>query len=88
MVSVSLIFGACFSALGIATQIIQRNPNCQAFFENLGICYANLFSYKAVNFISQNREIQRAIRNARWVFPGLPIRFVMDAGASPQLPYR
>ena len=30
-----------------------------------GICYANWFSYKTADFISQNREIQRAIRTTR-----------------------
>ena len=49
-----------------------------------GICYANWFSYKTADFISQNREIQRAIRTTRWVFPKLPIRFVMDSGGDDQ----
>jgi hypothetical protein len=50
----------------------------------LGICYANWFSYKTDDFISQNREIQRAIRTTRWVFPDLRIRFVMDSGGDDQ----
>jgi hypothetical protein len=49
-----------------------------------GVCYANWFSYKTTDFISQNREIQRAIRTARWVFPKRRIRFVMDAGGDDQ----
>jgi len=49
-----------------------------------GICYANWFSYKTADFISQNREIQRAIRTTRWVFPDLRIRFVMDSGGDDQ----
>jgi hypothetical protein len=49
-----------------------------------GICYANWFSYQTADFISQNREIQRAIRTTRWVFPELRIRFVMDAGGDDQ----
>jgi hypothetical protein len=49
-----------------------------------GICYANWFSYKTADFISQNREIQRAIRTTRWVFPKLCIRFVMDSGGDDQ----
>jgi hypothetical protein len=40
-----------------------------------GICYANRFSYKTADFIGQNREIQRVIRTARWVFPELRIRY-------------
>ena len=49
-----------------------------------GICYANWFSYKTADFISQNREIQRAIRTTHWVFPKLRIRFVMDSGGDDQ----
>jgi hypothetical protein len=49
-----------------------------------GICYANWFSYKTVDFISQNREIQRAIRTTRWVFPNRCIRCVMDSGGDDQ----
>jgi len=49
-----------------------------------GICYANWFSYKTEDFISQNREIQRAIRTTRWIFPNLRIRFVMDSGGDDQ----
>jgi hypothetical protein len=32
-----------------------------------GVCYTNWFSYKTADFISQNREIQRAIRVMHWV---------------------
>jgi hypothetical protein len=49
-----------------------------------GISYANWFSYQTADFISQNREIQRAIRTTRWVFPGHRIRFVMDSGGDDQ----
>jgi hypothetical protein len=49
-----------------------------------GICYVNRFSYKTADFISQNREVQRAIRTTRWVFPALHIRFVMDSGGDDQ----
>jgi hypothetical protein len=49
-----------------------------------GICYANWFSYQTADFISQNREIQRAIRTTRWVFPDRRIRFVMDSGGDDQ----
>jgi hypothetical protein len=49
-----------------------------------GICYVNWYSYKTADFISQNREVQRAIRTTRWVFPDLRIRFVMDSGGDDQ----
>ncbi len=49
-----------------------------------GISYANWFSYQTADFISQNREIQRAIRTTCWVFPGYRLRFVMDTGGDDQ----
>ena len=48
------------------------------------ISYLNWFSYKTVDFLSENREIQRAIRTTRWVFPGRKLRFVMDSGGDDQ----
>jgi hypothetical protein len=48
------------------------------------IAYANWFSYRTDDFISQNREIQRSIRTTRWVFPGQKRRFVMDSGGDDQ----
>jgi hypothetical protein len=48
------------------------------------LSYANWFSYKTADFLSQNREIQRSIRTTRWVFPGQKRRFVMDSGGNDQ----
>lgn len=48
------------------------------------ISYASWFSYQTVDFISQKREIQRAIRTTRWVFPNYRLRFVMDSGGDDQ----
>ena len=48
------------------------------------ISYANWFSYRTTDFLSQNREIQRSIRTTRWVFPGQKLRFVMDSGGDDQ----
>jgi hypothetical protein len=48
------------------------------------ISYANWFSYQTPDFISQNREIQRAIRTTRWVFPQQRLRFVVDSGGDDQ----
>jgi hypothetical protein len=48
------------------------------------IAYANWFSYKTADFLSQNREIQRSIRTTRWVFPDRKRRFVMDSGGDDQ----
>jgi hypothetical protein len=48
------------------------------------LSYLNWFSYKTADFLSENREIQRAIRTTRWVFPGRKLRFVMDSGGDDQ----
>jgi hypothetical protein len=48
------------------------------------ISYLNWFSYKTVDFLSENREIQRSIRTTRWVFQGRKLRFVMDSGGDDQ----
>jgi hypothetical protein len=48
------------------------------------ITYANWFSYKTADFISENREIYRALRITRALFPTTPLRFVGDAGLDDQ----
>jgi len=48
------------------------------------ISYLNWFSYKTTDFLSENREIQRAIRTTRRVFPARKLRFVMDSGGDDQ----
>jgi len=48
------------------------------------ITYANWFSYKTADFVSENREIYRAIRITRTLFPGMKLRFVADAGLDDQ----
>jgi hypothetical protein len=48
------------------------------------ITYANWFSYRTDDFVSQNREIYRAIRTTRALFAQTPLRFVGDAGLDDQ----
>ncbi len=48
------------------------------------VTYANWFSYCSADFASENREIYRAIRVTRALFPHLPLRFVADAGLDDQ----
>jgi hypothetical protein len=43
------------------------------------ISYANWFSYQTVDFISQNREVYRALRISRALFPGQILCFVTDS---------
>jgi hypothetical protein len=48
------------------------------------ISYANWFSYKTPDFVSENREIYRAIRTTRALFPAQTLRFIGDAGLDDQ----
>ena len=43
------------------------------------ISYANWFSYRTPDFISQNREVYRALRVTRALFSGQILRFVTDS---------
>jgi hypothetical protein len=52
------------------------------------VTYANWFSYSSQEFISENREIYRAIRTTRALFPQIPLRFVGDAGLDDQKIFR
>jgi hypothetical protein len=48
------------------------------------LAYANWFSYVTADFASENREIYRAIRITRALFPETKLRFVGDAGLDDQ----
>ena len=48
------------------------------------VTYANWFSYVTEDFVSENREIYRAIRITRALFPHVKLRFVGDAGLDDQ----
>jgi hypothetical protein len=48
------------------------------------VTYANWFSYRTPDFVSENREIYRAIRITRALFPSKKLRFVADAGLDDQ----
>lgn len=52
------------------------------------VSYANWFSYRTADFISENREIYRSIRITRALFPGHRLRFVGDAGLDDQKIFR
>jgi hypothetical protein len=52
------------------------------------VTYANWFSYTTPEFVSENREIYRAIRITRALFPHTPLRFVGDAGLDDQKIFR
>jgi len=48
------------------------------------LTYANWFSYVTADFVSENREIYRAIRTTRALFPKTKLHFVADAGLDDQ----
>jgi hypothetical protein len=48
------------------------------------ITYANWFSYRTADFVSENREIYRSIRITRGLFPYAKLRFVGDSGLDDQ----
>lgn len=48
------------------------------------IAYARWFSYKAKDFLSENRELWRAIAQTRRLFPERRVRFVADRGLDDQ----
>lgn len=52
------------------------------------VTYANWFSYVTADFVSENREIYRAIRITRALFPHVKLRFVGDSGLDDQKIFR
>jgi hypothetical protein len=48
------------------------------------LTYANWFSYVTADFVSENRELYRALRITRALFPETKLRFVGDAGLDDQ----
>lgn len=46
--------------------------------------YANWFSYKTADFISQNKEVEQSIETTHRLYPGRKIRFVGDSGLDDQ----
>ena len=48
------------------------------------VTYANWFSYRTTDFVSENQEIYRAIRTTRALFPQAKLCFVGDSGLDDQ----
>jgi hypothetical protein len=73
--------------LGHPKRVTRGYPAITATIVNLAepcTTYANWFSYETPEFISQNREIERAFRISRTLFPRQKLRFVGDAGLDDQ----
>ncbi len=80
---VSRVMKATPPCLGHPKRITRGYPAITATIVNLAqpaTTYANWFSYTTAEFISQNREIERAFRITRTLFPSQKLRFVGDAG--------
>ena len=73
--------------LGHPQRITRGYPAITATIVNLrqpATTYANWFSYESPEFISQNREIEKAFRITRALFSGQKLRFGGDAGLDDQ----
>lgn len=73
--------------LGHPKRITRGYPAITATIVNLTqpcTTYANWFSYETAEFVSQNREVERAFRITRTLFPSQKLRFVGDAGLDDQ----
>jgi hypothetical protein len=73
--------------LGHPKRITRGYPAITATIVNLVqpcTTYANWFSYTTPEFLSQNREVERAFRITRTLFPSPKLRFVGDAGLDDQ----
>ena len=68
-------------------RLTRGYPAITATIVNLtqtAVTYAHWLSYVSADFISQNREVERAIRMSRALFPLQTLRFVADAGLDDQ----
>lgn len=73
--------------LGHPKRVTRGFPVITATLVNLpqpATTYARWFSYETPEFLSQNREIERAFRVSRALFPRQILRFVGDAGLDDQ----
>jgi len=73
--------------LGHPKRITRGYPAITATIVNVeqpATTYANWFSYESPEFLSQNREIEKALRVTRALFSGHKLRFVGDAGLDDQ----
>jgi len=84
---VSLVMKSTPPSLNGEKRITRGYPAITATIVNLAqpaTTYANWFSYETAEFISQNREVERAFRISRALFPSQKLRFVGDAGLDDQ----
>ena len=84
---VSTVYKQTPPALNGEKRLVRGYPAITATIVNLtqpAVSYANWFSYQTADFVSQNREIYRAFRVTKALFPGHKLRFVADSGLDDQ----
>jgi hypothetical protein len=84
---VSIVMKSTPPSLDGEKRLTRGYPAITATIVNLSqpaTTYANWFSYTTEDFVSENREIERAIRTTRALFPTAHLRFVADAGLDDQ----
>jgi hypothetical protein len=84
---VSVVHKATPPALDGKARLTHGYPAITATLVNTKvpvISYANWFSYKTADFISQNREIQQAFEQTGRLYPDYTLRFVGDSGLDDQ----
>ena len=87
---VSTVMKSTPPALDGEKRLTRGYPAITATIVNLAvpaITYANWFSYM-LDFVSQNWEIERAIRITHALFPHVPVRLVGDSGLDDQKFFR
>lgn len=84
---VSLVMKSTPPSLSGEKRLTRGYPAITATVVNLPqpvVTYAEWFSYVTADFLSQNRQIERALRMSRALFPQAKLRFVGDSGLDDQ----
>jgi hypothetical protein len=84
---VSIVHKATPPDLSGHARLAHGYPSITASIVNTKVpvtSYANWFSYKTVDFISQNKEIEQAFESTCRLYPDYRVRFVGDSGLDDQ----
>ena len=84
---VSTVHKATPPGLDGKARLVHGYPAITATVVNTKIpvtSYANWFSYQTADFISQNKEIERAFESTHRLYPNAKVRFVGDSGLDDQ----
>lgn len=84
---VSTVYKATPPGLDGKARLAHGYPAITATIVNMQVpvtTYANWFSYKTADFISQNKEIEQAFETTHRLYPHHKVRFVGDSGLDDQ----